>query len=350
MKKYFILPLTAVAFLFTFTACLEVQPDVDFPKVVLPALGAVTPAQANVFLDYGVDATITAVVTERDYPITSVVVEWSVRLGDISEGRENLTMTREDNLYTTTIFGHDAGIVAYWRVVVTKANGETEQSPQRTITWRDPSVPEPGVIAAWHYTMDNFPTPRPSQLPATSGNIVGTSLKFYYADGTYAGQANPARALLRGDQNGNRMVNAEGITAAGWLPTGTTTITDIGVEESAGWVITLSTTGFENITFSADQGAGDNGPAFYRVAWRISETNTWTVIPDFQVTRDQINPQDMLHSTISNLALPAGVNNQAFVQVRVWISNSARRSDGTLLAQNGGNSSINNIVFRGDTL
>ena len=48
MKKYFILPLTAVAFLFTFTACLEVEPDVTFPHVSDFAIRSVTPAHPNV--------------------------------------------------------------------------------------------------------------------------------------------------------------------------------------------------------------------------------------------------------------------------------------------------------------
>jgi len=202
----------------------------------------------------------------------------------------------------------------------------------------------PTVIAAWNYTTANFTAGLANDFPATSGRIAGTSLQFFYADGSYAGSTDPVRAPLR---NGERMINAEGITAAGWLPSSiTTTDVAVDVEESAGWVITLNTTGFEDITLSAEQRSANNGPGFFQLAWRVGTTGAWTVVPGFEVTRSQLPSADTWVQTINNVELPAEIEDQDEVQIRVWISNSERRSGGLLL-QDGGNTSINNIVFSG---
>jgi len=50
-----------------------------------------------------------------------------------------------------------------------------------------------------------------------------------------------------------------------------------------------------------------------------------------------------------NVAMPAAVNNQAIVQVKVYIATTVNRVGATPLQIAGGNTSINNIIFEAVT-
>jgi len=196
-----------------------------------------------------------------------------------------------------------------------------------------PPPPPAEAIAAWNYTAANFPA-SPQTLPATSGSTVaGTSLVFYYADGV--------QATLR---NGLRIINAPGEALNGWFPlpagTGAT------VQNSAAWIITLDTTGYEDIIFSADQASSGNGPGEFGLAWRVGTTDDWALIPGAVVTTADLPQGDAFFRTFDNIALPSEVGDQAVVQIRVWISSEMNRS-GAALTPGQGNTSINNIVFTG---
>jgi len=342
MKKYFILPLTAVAFLFTFTACLEVEPDVTFPHVSDFALRSVTPAQPNVNVTEYVGAEVTAVIIEREgYPITSRVVEWTIREGEVSEAQPVLTMTTEgNNVYTATIPGQPEGRMVYWRVVVTQEGADTEESALRTFTWVPP------IVAMWYFPHDVTIPLSLDDRPATSGSfLAGTNLAFFYADG--------ARAYTGRDGGDRAPINVP--NGSGWLPADAEIGTrfDVNVEESAGWVLTLSTIGHQDITFSAHQSSSNNGARDFRLAYRTGTTGPWTVFGETGVVTAQGDPGPApfsMNQTFSNVPLPATANNQAVVQVRVWIATNARRSDGTYQLPTGGNTSINNIVFGGNPL
>jgi len=333
MKKLF-LPIAAVAFLLT--ACLQTEPDINQTRL---ALGVVTgPA---VMLP-GEDATITAVVTKRDISITSVVIEW--RKNGAPQDNEPMTLG-ENNVWTGTIDGQEEGVTVTWNILVIKANGDREQSTQREITWAS-------IIAAWNFP--DFVVPNEDNIwSATSGaNTSGTNLQFFYA-------GNGPQATLGRAGEDRRALNVpnRAVTADGWIP-GERPANDVEVhttaENSAGWIITLNTTGFENITFSADQSSSNNGPRAFNLAYRIGTTGTWTVFGETGiVTAMGDMPGGDMAATFTNVPLPETVNNQAEVQVRVWIANNTQRSDGRFRLNNdGGNTSINNIVFAvgsGDT-
>jgi len=333
MKKYFILPLTAVAFLFTFTACLEVEPDVTFPHISDFAIRSVTPAQPNVNVTEGVPAVISAVIIEREgYPITSRVVEWTVE----SVALPPIAMTTEgNNVYTATIPGLATGTVVYWRVVVTQEGAEAETSPLRTFTFVPP------VVAAWNYTEVSAN----ANWPATSGsNTAVTSLAFYYARGNRAELGDAGAGLIN-------VPNDPG----GWFLTDgddrTTPVPAITVDNAAGWVFTLSTTDFQAITFSSEHAASNNGPAQFRLAYRIGTSGAWTAFGDMAtIPGATVDGGAVFHPIFSEVPVPATVNNQAEVQIKVWIATNARRSDGTPVNFDGANHSINNIVVGGSPL
>ena len=226
--------------------------------------------------------------------------------------------------------------------------------PAMSWAFEPPTLPPPppppvGAIAAWNYTVAQTATLSPT-WPANSGRTAGSSLEFFFADGTTRanlGRADQDRAAINVANN-----------AAGWWSSVSGNQTQanfvpLEIEDSAGWVITLDTTGYENIMFSAYQSSSNNGPRDFRLAYRIGDSGAWTVFGGEGTVTVQGdgpgNPQLVLGQTFANVPLPATVNNQAAVQVRVWISSTAPRGTGNLTAT-GGNTSLNHIVFAGTAL
>jgi hypothetical protein len=279
----------------------------------------------SLLLSYGGDdVQLSALVT----PATAGPVTWNVSHGTA------VTVSPE-GLVSTAAIG---------TATITASVGELSAAVTVTVT-------NNVIIAAWNYTVAS---PYAPDWPATSGtNMAGTTLEFFYASGA---QATLATAVS------NPFINVPNIggntVANGWFRTpegqgnATTPAEPITVQNSAGWVIALSTTGYENITFSAHQSASNNGPSQFRLAYRLDEDGTWTEFGDMvTIPGADVDGGGILHPTITNVPLPATVNDQSVVQVRVWIATNARRSDGTyVLAANNGNHSINNIVFMGDEI
>jgi len=148
MKKILLFPIALIAFLFTFTACLEVEPEVNFPRALLSNITAsatiVTPNDAVQ------SVTITAEANELFVDlIYSVHLEWTLHYGDISVDQPNAPMLRAENAnnaYSTTIPGHGIGFQVTWVVVATTIDGEVWRSTVRTIAWSDvvqPGDPDP---------------------------------------------------------------------------------------------------------------------------------------------------------------------------------------------------------------
>jgi len=327
MKKLF-LALAAMAFLFT--SCLENE-MVSTSSLISAEASATIVAPADDIQS----VIITAVVVELAHdPISSVVLEWSrndtvqapitMSAGAPEAGNGFFTYT-----YTHTIPGQYEGTVVTWRVVVTNANGETLQSTEGRTEWVGSGI---ATIAAWNYEPTNFAL---QSINANSGVLMANAkLEFFYADGTQATLGHATRASVNVPNN-----------AGGWFPVGAPET--INVETSAGWVVTLSTIGYEDITFSADQSSSNNGPRDFRLAYRLGASGTWTEFPGTGAV-EVLGDAGEMGQTFTSVSLPATVNNRAEVQIKVWISSNARRSDGALtLDATGGNTSINNIVFIG---
>jgi hypothetical protein len=119
-------------------------------------------------------------------------------------------------------------------------------------------------------------------------------------------------------------------------------------DTAAGWIITLDTRNYENIDFSAEQGSSNNGPRDFMLAYRTDPEAPFVEIPG-SLTLTTV--QDALGQTFDSFPLPAEIEDLPFVQLKVYISSNARRSDGALSqAANNGNISMNNIVFKGDVI
>ena len=190
------------------------------------------------------------------------------------------------------------------------------------------------VIAEFRYTRQTATAIQPA-YPATGGILYrNAKLEFFYANGT---QANLGRS-----QADREPVNVPN-NAAGWFPlTG-----DITAQNSAGWVITLGTGGFGNLTFTADQGSSNNGPRDFNLAYRVGNSGAWTEIGGETPHASVLSAADTIGNTFNGFALPAGMDNQSEVQLKIYISSRASRGTGTFDPA-GGNTSLNNIIVSGE--
>jgi len=297
------------------------------PPGSVAIIGAGVAAGALTVTSGGPPVTLSAQFTPSGSDIAGVTFAWSVSssAGVLTYGATNAA--------TFAITGAEEGNATV-TLNVTGGRITGTLTASVNVTVQEPSPSDGTVFASWNYTSGNFPA-APQSLPATfgSGGVTGTSLEFFYADG--------ARATLR---NGNRIINAPGVADNGWLPLPAGT--GVTVQNSAAWIITLNTTGYENIRFSAEQASSNNGPGEFGLAWRVGTAGNWTLIPNAEVVYTDLPQGDTFFQTFHNLALPSGVENQAVVQIRVWISSDVNRQ-GATLGTGTGNTSINNIVFAG---
>jgi hypothetical protein len=212
-----------------------------------------------------------------------------------------------------------------------------------------PPVPNGATIAAWNY--DATMGGGNSDMQANSGALVaGATLNFFYGDGTKATDLRASNAgPINVPNNASGWWNRTAIPDAATVANTNPALGEITVENSAGWVITLNTTGFKNITFSAGQSSSNNGPSQFRLAYRIGTTGTWTVFGDNVIVTVEGTTTVPVGKTFTNVPLPETVWDKPEVQIRVWIASGRPRGTGTMGPANG-NTSINNIVFNGDEI
>ena len=106
------------------------------------------------------------------------------------------------------------------------------------------------------------------------------------------------------------------------------------------WLLTLDTTGYENLTFSASLRSSKTGPANFKLQYQLSGTDTWTDIEGGTATAT-----DSLKKAFTDVALPAAVSNVAGVKLRVLVADNASVNGGTIAAT--GTSNINSITITG---
>ncbi|MCL2202061.1 MAG: hypothetical protein FWB75_08845, partial [Oscillospiraceae bacterium] len=173
---------------------------------------------------------------------------------------------------------------------------------------------------------------------ATDGvNANNSVLEFIYATGA------------RGPGHATRWPANVPNTADGWFMRGGA---GFGPGVSGGWLLTLSTAGWQDITFSAQQSSSNQGPSEFGLAYRLSEADSWNSFGDG--SWDRVTVADggadgrTFGDTFVNVPLPEAVSDQDFVQIKIYIATDMRRSGTPSLGHDGGNTSINNIVFAGN--
>lgn len=93
------------------------------------------------------------------------------------------------------------------------------------------------------------------------------------------------------------------------------------------WLATLSTKGFEGIFLSSQQTSSSTGPRDFKVQYSIDQQE-WTDVTGGNLVLAQNNFNCSNNSCkLTNLALPAGTNNQDVLYIR-WVVNSAKSVSG----------------------
>lgn len=204
------------------------------------------------------------------------------------------------------------------------------------------------MFLEWDY--GRFAQTRPGNLwPATDGsddiNLSATNLAFFYSDGV--------QATLGRTQNDRLAINVPN-RVNGWFtidPIGMPIPGSFTANTSAGWVITFSTLGWESINFSASQASSNNGPGGFGLAYRIGTQGRWNSFAyDAPWPRvQQLVEATTLGATFQNAQLPDELNNQPIVQLKLYITGEVRVG-GSRLVHDSGNTSINNIAFKGERI
>jgi alpha-tubulin suppressor-like RCC1 family protein len=116
-----------------------------------------------------------------------------------------------------------------------------------------------------------------------------------------------------------------------------------GVDNASAFELKFSTEFSSNIHFSCLQKSTGSGPDTFKLAYRIGPSGAFTPIKNSTVTPVRVgnDTYSALAQTYNGFILPAAMNNQNEVYLRVYF-------DGLTTLGRNGNTSINNIVIRGN--
>jgi hypothetical protein len=154
------------------------------------------------------------------------------------------------------------------------------------------------TLAQWNgYTQVSTATP---PFLATDGIVANVGVAALTRDAAGAGFA----------------VNADGVAAS---------TTWNGA--NAYWIVTFSTTGYENLTITSRQRGSNTGPRDFQLQY-LDATSTWTNVAGGAIT---VGNDNYVTGVLNNLALPVELNNQASVSLR-WLVTTSNAISGTLAA------------------
>ncbi len=157
----------------------------------------------------------------------------------------------------------------------------------------------------------------------------------YRGDGlTSANDVDPQTVLGEGtpviDVNANQTnpnTFATGGVTEFHLADPTVALTGSGTAAAPSIVVTLATTGFENVTFSYNardlDGSIDDAAQQIATQYRVGTTGNFTNLPAGYIADATTGPSESTAATSVSVALPNEANNQATVQVRVITTNSS---------------------------
>ena len=115
--------------------------------------------------------------------------------------------------------------------------------------------------------------------------------------------------------------------------------------EGAYWLMSLSTEGYEDLTFTASMRSSNTGPANFKLQYRTSTASdaSWTDVTDGAVTTT-----NTLSVVYSALALPTEAEDCETLQLRVVMADTTSVNGGTVATN--GTSNINSISISGTAI
>ena len=192
-------------------------------------------------------------------------------------------------------------------------------------------------------------------LTRTAANAAADAGNQFNADsGVFASVSN----LTAWNNNTQRAIGYAGsnrtpivfnnAAAPAWRSVGPAAVdAGITVDTASAFQVKLETTGYDNIRLSCTQKSTGSGPESFMLAYSIgSPTGPYTTIPGSRHDNVRLSNDTYaaLQPSYTDFVLPAELNNQSEVYLRVFMVDSA------LSDRSNGNTSINDIVIVGDTI
>lgn len=110
---------------------------------------------------------------------------------------------------------------------------------------------------------------------------------------------------------------------------------------------TLSTAGYENITFSAKLGGSKKAPRDWKLQYSLDGVN----YTDVEGAAYSITANKSMEAAFNEVALPSACNNQRTLYIRVVVANDiAINGTNTIVNQVSGDAAVNNIKINGSSL
>jgi hypothetical protein len=178
------------------------------------------------------------------------------------------------------------------------------------------------------------------------GNYFAANSGGFRHDSRLTAWSGDAQVVIGGTGRTPVVIN-NGSIVGGWRSVGPADVdAGITVDTATAFQIQFKTTGYTGIQFSATQKSTGSGPESFALAYSIGNPEgPFTPIADSKrdVSRDPAtNAYSDLRPSYTNFALPAALNNQNEVYLRVYMVDSA------LANRQNGNTSINDIFITGE--
>ncbi|NIK78274.1 uncharacterized protein YjdB [Paenibacillus castaneae] len=173
-----------------------------------------------------------------------------------------------------------------------------------------------------------------SSLLAKWDNFSATNL--YANDGNDANKGKAATAI-----------SAVGLAKAGYSYSGTG-LTNPAISANnwlpgtSYWVVNFSTKGYSDIKLSSMQAGSPTGPKSFNVQYSL-DNSVWSQIDSYNVGSTSATPVDYVTGTLSNISLPAAVNDQSSVFIR-WVVDADSKTVGDAVIPAAGTGSGTNRI------
>jgi hypothetical protein len=206
------------------------------------------------------------------------------------------------------------------------------------------------VIGATGYFLDVY-TKVPGQVTETLAgwNCATATLASQTADVFNANNINNNSLNIQGITPIPTLIYPSGPSGASGSPNpySVSTNTWDNGQDTKYWQVDVNTTGASNITVSSLQGSSNTGPKDFKLQYKVGAAGTWADVAGGTVTLTTAVAAANLTTwgALTDVALPAGANNQPLVSLR-WIMTSNTAINASPVASTG-TSRISAIYVKG---
>lgn len=195
------------------------------------------------------------------------------------------------------------------------------------------------ILAAFEYTALDATVPesnltngdKDSGYEASHGVMKSSAKLFASVDGENPRKLEWSAAEYEYKNSSIAMVPL--MTAGGKNPWG----------ENPYFEVQCTTTGFENIKFSAKVSGSNKGPANYKLQYSTDGTNYKDVVTAAKITVNK----DLTSNLFNNASLPVGASDQQKVYFKIIATDTATIGGGDFKGTTGGEAAINDIIISG---